>query len=126
MKILTIMLMLLTSSYTRAEAPCDVRIGKSIGLKVVEFTTGHIIHSKMSLRDMTASALKEEMINLQDLGVCEEKIPSRKCILKIEKQAKITGLTLMRGNDKWLTWKPEAKKQAEDFIRNLKREGFCS
>ena len=113
-----------TCSY--AESLCDIRIGESIGLKVVEFATGHVIHSKMSVRDMTANALKEEMTNLQDEGICEEKIRSQKCFLKLEKWAKVTGLTLMRGADKWMTWRLEARKQAEDFIRSLKREGFCS
>lgn len=120
------MLGVLISGFVQAETLCDVRVGQTLGLRVVEFTTGNVIHSKMSIRDVSAWALKEEMLNLQDMGICKEKIVSQKCVLKIEKQNKVTGLSFIRGSEKWLTWKIEAKKKAENLIRDLKREGFCS
>lgn len=110
----------------RAESPCDVRPGVSIGIKVVEFTTGNKVHSKMPMRQSTADAILEEMINLQDMGICEEKITSQKCILKFEKIRKRNYISLFRGAHRWNSWTLKSKRQAQNYVINLKRLGFCS
>lgn len=110
----------------QAESLCDVRVGDSSGMKVVEFATGNVVHSKMSLKEAQADAILEEMINLQDMGVCTEKILAKKCVLRFEKKVKETNITLFRGQDKWLSWTVSQKKQAQDYVRLLKRAGFCS
>ena len=117
------MLFMLTA---KAESLCDVRPGVSVGVKVIEFATGNVIHSKMPFKETTPDALLEEMINLQDMGVCEEKIVAQKCSLKFEKVRKSNFVTLLRGNTRWSTWNLAAKSRAEVFIKNLKRVGFCS
>ena len=110
----------------KAESLCDVRPGTSIGVKVIEFASGNTIHSKMPFKETTPDALLEEMINLQDMGICTEKIVAQKCTLKFEKHAKTNFVSLLRGNVKWSTWNLSAKNRAESFIKNLKRVGFCS
>lgn len=117
---------MLMSSFAFAESVCDVRVGEASGMKVVEFASGNVIHSKISINESTAEAMLEEMINLQDMGICTEKIQSRKCVLKFEKKNKVNSLTLFRGADRWLSWTVQSKKQAQDYVRNLKRVGFCS
>ncbi len=119
-------LFILLSLKAHAESPCDLRPGTSIGLQVIEFATGNVIHSKMPLRESTPDALMEEMINLQDMGVCEEKIIAQKCVLKFEKQAKLNFISLYRGLNKWNTWNLKSKQEAQSFVKNLKRVGFCS
>jgi len=106
-----------------AEDPCDVRPGVSVGVRVMEFATGNAIHSKMPMRETTAESLLEEMVSLQDMGICEEKIIARKCELKIEKR---NFITLYRGKDRWNTYKLTAKNQVVDFVKRLKKAGFCS
>ncbi len=126
MKFSFLALFMLLSLKAFAESPCDLRPGTSIGVKVVEFATGNVIHSKMPMRESTADALLEEMINLQDMGVCEEKIIAQKCVLKFEKQQKINFISLYRGANKWNTWNLKSKEHAQNFVKNLKRVGFCS
>lgn len=126
MKFSFLALFMLLSLKAFAESPCDLRPGTSIGVKVVVFATGNVIHSKMPMRESTADALLEEMINLQDMGVCEEKIVAQKCVLKFEKQQKINFISLYRGTNKWNTWNLKSKEQAQNFVKNLKRVGFCS
>lgn len=109
-----------------AEAPCDLRPGLSIGIRVVEFTSGNTVHSKMPMRQSTADALLEEMINLQDMGVCEEKITAQKCILKFEKIRKNNYISLFRDNKRWNSWSLKSKEQAQNYVIHLKRVGFCS
>lgn len=125
MKFLFLILLLLGSAHARAEL-CDVRLGQSIGLRVVEFVSGNTIHSKMSLKDTTADSIYQEMISLQEEGVCEEKIIAKRCILRYEKKSKTTLITLFRGQDRWVSWLLSSKKKAQDFIKNMKRVGFCS
>lgn len=122
--ILTLFLLLTLEAW--AESPCDVRPGVSIGIKVVEFTTGNTVHSKMPMRQSTADAILEEMINLQDMGVCEEKITPQKCILKFEKIRKRNYISLFRGPHRWNSWTLKSKQQAQNYVINLKRLGFCS
>lgn len=126
MKFLLLMSLSLLLLNAHAEDACDVEPGTSIGIKVIEFKSGNIIHSKMPFRETTADALLEEMINLQDMGVCEEKIIARQCVLKYEKHAKKNFVTLFRGKVRWSTWNLSSKSKAENFIKNLKRVGFCS
>ncbi len=125
MKFLVLLLLILGSAHARADF-CDVRMGQSIGLRVVEFVSGNTIHSKMSLKDTTADSIASEMMNLQEEGLCEEKIIARRCILRYEKKAKTTLITLFRGEDRWVSWLLSSKKKAQDFIKNMKRTGFCS
>jgi hypothetical protein len=125
MKFLALFFFIILSAHARAEM-CDVRLGQSIGLRVVEFVSGNTIHSKMSLKDTTADSIYQEMINLQEEGICEEKIISRRCILRYEKKSKTTLITLFRGQDRWVSWLLSSKKKAQDFIKNMKRVGFCS
>jgi len=98
---LILLLVLLVSQGAFAEAPCDIRLGHSVGVRVVEFSSGHVVHSKMPLREMSVSSLREEMTNLQDMGLCEMKIERKRCILKFEKRAVENQLTLIRGQDRW-------------------------
>lgn len=121
--LLTIAVMALNA---HAEAPCDVRPGSSIGIRVVEFTSGNTIHSKIPFKETTADSLLEEMVNLQDMGVCEEKITAKKCILKYEKIQQANYISLYRGNAKWNTWNLKSKDHAQKFVNSLKRVGFCS
>jgi hypothetical protein len=125
-KALFLVITLLISARTYAESNCDIRVGESVGLKVVEFATGHVVHSKFSLKETTADALLEEIVNLQDMGICSEKILSKKCVLKLEKKDKENMVTMYRGADRWVTWKVASKKSAQDFVKNMKRVGFCS
>jgi hypothetical protein len=126
MKVLTALVIFVVATSLRAESVCDIRMGESIGIKVVEFATGHVIHSKMPIKEISASALREEMINLQEMGICEEKILGKKCVLKIEKIKKVNQLTFFRADSRWFTWNIKAKRQAQDFIRDLQKIGFCS
>ncbi len=125
MKFLVLLLLTLVSGFARAEL-CDVRMGQSIGLRVVEFASGNTIHSKMSLKDTTADSIQEEMLSLQEEGVCDEKILSKRCVLRYEKKSKTTLITLFRGEDRWVSWLLSSKKKAQDFIKNMKRVGFCT
>lgn len=122
--ILTLLLMLSVQAF--AEVPCDIRPGHSVGIKVVEFVTGNKIHSKMPMSEGHADALLEEMINLQDMGICEEKIKAQKCILKFEKIRTTNYVSLYRGNQKWNSWSLKSKSNAQNYVIQLKRVGFCS
>lgn len=126
MKFCVLSFFLFLSLSAFAEGPCDVRPGSSIGIRVIEFTTGNTIHSKIPVRESTAEALLEEMINLQDMGVCEERIISKKCILKFEKRAKSNYVSLYRGSRKWNTWTLKSKNEAQNYVKKLKKVGFCS
>lgn len=125
MKLLVLILFILGTAHAQAEV-CDVRLGHTIGLRVVEFVSGNTIHSKMSLKDTTADSIHQEMLNLQEEGVCEDKILAKKCVLRYEKKAKTTLITLFRGQDRWVSWLLSSKKKAQDFIKNMRRVGFCS
>lgn len=125
MKFLALLLLILGSVHARAEV-CDVRMGQSIGLRVVEFVSGNTIHSKMSLKDTTADSISSEMMNLQEEGICDEHIVAKRCVLRYEKKSKTTLITLYRGQDRWVSWLLSSKKKAQDFIKNMKRVGFCS
>lgn len=126
LKLSAFVLMMMMSLETYAESPCDVRPGTSIGIKVLEFATGNVIHSKMPFREGSPDALLEEMINLQDMGICEEKIIAQKCVLKFEKQKKLNFVTLYRGQARWNSWNLKQKNQAQNYVKNLKKLGFCS
>lgn len=125
-KLCVLNLVLLFTLNAFAESPCDIRPGTSIGIRVVEFASGHQIHSKMPLRESTAEALLEEMINLQDMGICEEKILAKKCVLKFEKHKQTNYVTLYRGHNRWNTWGLKSKDQAQNYVKSLKKVGFCS
>ena len=126
MKLLVLLILTILGSKSFAQGPCDPRPGTSIGIKVMEFASGNTIHSKIPYNESTPDALLEEMINLQEMGVCEEKILTQKCILRSEKKSKLNLITLYRGGSKWNSWNVKGKKKAENFVKNLKRVGFCS
>lgn len=126
MKFSLIVMMLMLTLHAQAESKCDVRTGTSMGIKVIEFASGNVIHSKMAVKEVSADALLEEMINLQDMGICEERIISQRCVLKFEKQNKTNMITLVRGTDRWKTWSLSSKLQAQELVKSLKRAGFCS
>jgi hypothetical protein len=124
-KFLTLSLMCLISLQVFAEAPCDVRPGVSVGVKVLEFATGNTVHSKMPMSETTPAAILEEMINLQDMGICKEKMISKKCVLKFEKRVKKKYLSLYRDSIRWTSWHLRSKELAQNFVKDLKRFGFC-
>lgn len=108
-----------------AEDLCDIRPGTSIGIKVIEFISGKKIHSKIPLKESTANALLEEMTSLQDMGICETEIISRKCSLKYEKHLGMNVVSMYRNGLKWNSWKLESKDNAQLYVKSLKRAGFC-
>lgn len=121
-----LLLTLMTGHAAFAESACDVRPGKSVGIDVIEFVSGNTIHSKIPMSELSISALQEEMINLQDMGTCEEKITSQKCTLRFEKKKEEKLISFYRGTSRWSTWSLQGKTQAQDFVKNLKRLGYCS
>jgi hypothetical protein len=126
MKYIVLKFFILFALNAFAEEPCDVRPGYSIGIKVVEFTSGNTIHSKIPFKETTADTLLEEMINLQDMGICEEKISAQKCILKYEKNQRTNSISFYRAGFKWNSWGLKSKDKAQSFVNSLKRVGFCS
>ena len=126
MKSLLSILFILFSVGTYAETKCDLKVGTSVGVKAVEFITGNVVHSKMALQDSTAEALAEELINLQDLGVCSQEFQSQKCVLRFENAKKTNFISMYRGAERWLTWNLSAKNKAQMYVATLKRFGFCS
>ncbi|WP_408097282.1 hypothetical protein ACJVC5_19820 [Peredibacter sp. HCB2-198] len=126
MKFSLFAVMMIISMHTFAESKCDVRPGTSVGIRVIEFVSKNVIHSKIPLKEATASALEEEMLNLQDMGVCEERIYAQRCVLKFEKQKNQNFITMIRGTDRWKTWNLSGKNEAQEFVKSLKKVGFCS
>lgn len=124
MKLFTLIFLILAQS-AFAEAPCDIRLGSSTGVRVIEYASGNVVHSKIALKEMSVSALKEEMTNLQDMGVCEMKVERKRCILKFEKRTTGNQLTLFRGNDRWLSWSLAGKTSSQKFVRILQQAGYC-
>ena len=122
---LLLFFVLVISQGAFADAPCDIRLGRSVGVRVVEFASGNVIHSKMQLREMSVSSLQEEMTSLQDMGVCEMRTQRKKCILKFEKRTKGNYLALIRGNDRWLSWSLKGKSSAQKFVKILQQAGYC-
>lgn len=125
MKLKIVLLFTILSQSAFAEAPCDIKLGTSVGVRVVEFATGNVVHSKMALKEMSVSSLREEMTSLQDMGVCAEKIQRKRCILKFEKRKKGNQLTLFRGSDRWLSWSLKGKTSAQKFAKILQQAGYC-
>ena len=126
MKFPLFVVMMMISMHTFAESKCDVRPGTSVGVRVIEFHSKNVIHSKIPLNEATLTAIDEEMLNLQDMGVCEERIYSQRCVLKFEKHKNQNFITLVRGTDRWKTWNLSGKGEAQDFVKGLKKLGFCS
>lgn len=125
MKFLAAALILSLISFAKAESVCDLRVGETIGLKVVEFASGNTVYSKMNLSESTPNAISEEFVNLQDEGLCASKMISKKCTLKLEKSPSVS-ITLIRGSDRWQSWKVKEKTDAQEFVKGLKKLGFCS
>lgn len=123
MKLLFVLLFLFSSQLFAQD--CDVKLGTTIGLKVMEFHRGHEILSKMTIKETTAEALREEFVNLQDEGLCGEKIPAKKCILRFEKRRKTNFISFYRGDERWATWFVKSKHKAQGFVKSMKRAGLC-
>lgn len=122
---LFLILILITVQSAFAEAPCDIRLGQSVGVRVIEFASENVVHSKMSIREMSVASLREEMTNLQDMGLCDMKVQRKRCILKFEKRTQGNQLTLLRGNDRWLSWSLAGKTSAQKFVKILQQAGHC-
>jgi hypothetical protein len=126
MKLSVLTFLIFLSFQTFAERVCDVRPGISVGIRVMEFASGNTVHSKIPMSESTVQNLLEEMTNLQDMGICKDKITAVKCILKFETKAKTNYISLYRGPHRWNSWHLKSKNKAQDFVKNLKRVGFCS
>jgi hypothetical protein len=124
MKFVVALLMIVAAS-AYAESTCDIRLGLTVGVPVVEFVSGTDVHSKIPVKEMTSASLQEEMLNLQDMGDCSETIIKKRCVLKYEKVKNANQLTLIRGNDRWLSWKLSHKKDAQEFTKRLQKAGYC-
>lgn len=122
---LFLLIILMTAQSVFAEAPCDIRLGSSTGVRVIEYASGNVVHSKIALKEMSVSSLREEMTNLQDMGICEMKVERKRCILKFEKRTQANQLTLFRGNDRWLSWSLAGKPSSQKFVKILQQAGFC-
>jgi len=109
-----------------AEKDCDIRAGKSLGINVIKFTSGNEVHSKMAMQDVSPDAIFEEIISLQEMGICNEKIFSQKCTLKLLKSKKINKIVLIRNKQALMIWSVPDKDKAQNFVRSLMRIGFCS
>jgi hypothetical protein len=116
---------LLFSSITPIHASCDIRFGQSVGVKVIEFVSGHVTLSKMPLKEASLANLKEETFSLQEMGLCEEKIERKKCLLKFEKKDAAPLISFYRDQQKWLSWNLNGKKSAQQFVKILQHAGFC-
>jgi hypothetical protein len=122
--IIFVSLILMTFN-AKAGNTCDIRPGFSIGVKVVEFFLGRMVFSKIPFVESTPDALHEEMVSLQDMGLCQETIQSQRCVLKLEKNQSQSYLTLYRGNERWNTWSLPYKNRAQIFVKGMKKVGFC-
>jgi hypothetical protein len=109
----------------KAANACDIRPGFSIGVKVVEFFLGRKVFSKIPFVESTPEALHEEMVSLQDMGLCQETIKSQRCVLKLEKNQSQSYITLYRGNERWNSWSLLYKNRAQIFVKGMKKVGFC-
>jgi hypothetical protein len=124
MKILVLFVLML-SHHAQAQSSCDIKLGRSAGVRVVEFATNHVVHSKIALKEMSVQSLQEEMLSLQEMGICQERIQRKRCVLKYEKLPSKNQLTMYRGSDRWPTWNLNAKNSAQKFVRILQLAGFC-
>jgi hypothetical protein len=120
-----IFILLIISQTALAESLCDIRLGQSVGVRVIEFVSGQEVHSKIALREMSLYSLKEEMTSLQDMGICEAKIQRKRCVLKFEKKDSGHQITMFRNQERWLSWNLNGKESAQKFVRILKQAGYC-
>ena len=120
-----VLFLLMISQAALAESSCDIKLGRSVGVRVVEFSTDNVVHSKLPLKEMSVASLQEEMLSLQDMGICEQKIQRKRCVLKFERSTKGNQLTMLRGTDRWLSWSLDGKKSAQKFVRILQQAGSC-
>jgi hypothetical protein len=125
MKSLLLIFFALVTAQVFAQTKCDLKMSHSVGVKTVEFISGNVVHSKMAMKESTADALAEELINLQDAGICDQEFIAQKCVLKFEKAKKVNFISMYRGTERWLTWNLSAKLKAQNYVTGLKRFGFC-
>ncbi len=120
-----LMIFLILTQIAHAESPCDIKLGQSQGVRVVEFSTDNVIHSKIPLREVSVMSLKEEMTSLQDMGICEAQVSKKRCVLRFERKEKGPEIAMFRGEDRWLNWGLNGKTSAQKLVRILKQAGFC-
>lgn len=78
----------------------------------------------MAFKDSTADALIEEMYNLQDLNLCSDKIVQSRCELKVNPNNGL--VTFVRGKKNWVSWPKSSIQFAQNYLKEMKRVGFCS
>lgn len=126
MKRIWFLLSLIISFSALAEPMCDLAPSVSSGVKVIEFRTENLAQSKIPLNQFSMATLQEELLSLQDMGICDSKVVREKCVLRFEKLQNENIISMIRGNKKWLSWTLQNKKAAQDFVVTLKKTGFCS
>ena len=126
MKRIWILLSLIVSFSAFAEPICDLAPAVSSGVNVIEFRAENSSQSKIPLNQFSTSALQEELLSLQDMGICDSKVVKEKCVLRFEKLQNQNIISMIRGNKKWLSWNLQNKKAAQNFVVSLKKVGFCS
>lgn len=123
MKFAVLFLMSLFSLNTFAAKVCDLEVNKKFGVVVVEVKQGNQSLSKMAFGDSTPNALIEEIYNLQDMDLCSYHIVQSKCELKANAQ---TGMvTFVRGQKTWVSWPLQSAEHAQNYLKEMKRVGFC-
>ena len=91
---------------------------------MVEFKEKNKTLSKMAFRDASPEALIEEIYNLQDMNLCSEKIIRSKCNLKINPKNGL--VTFIRGKKGWVSWPKSSISVAQNYLKEMKKIGFCS
>lgn len=124
MKFVLFAIISLFSASTFARNICDLDVSKKFGVVVVEFKEKNKTLSKMAFRDSSADALIEEMYNLQDLNLCSEKIVQSRCDLKVNPSNGM--VTFVRGKKTWVSWPKSSIQHAQNYLKEMKRVGFCS
>lgn len=124
MKLALFLLFTLISTNIYAAKVCDLEVNKKFGVVVVEVKQGNQSLSKMAFGDSTPNALIEEIYNLQDMDLCSYHIVQSKCELKADAQARV--VTFVRGKKTWVSWPLQSAGHAQNYLKEMKRVGFCS
>lgn len=124
MKLTVIFLLTLISTSSFARNICDLEVNKKFGVVVVEFKEKSKTISKMAFKDSTPNALIEEMYNLQDLNLCSHKIVQAQCTLRVNPNNGL--VTFIRSKKDWVSWPKSSLSHAQNYLKEMKRVGFCS
>lgn len=114
----------LISSQSYALSLCDVEVAEVEQVKVLKFKTRKPKVSELSkflLKEASPLAIQEEMINLQDMGLCYEKFIPRSCSLKVKNKK----VTLLRDGIEWTSWSRKRSADAKVYFNDLKKLGIC-